>query len=99
MLGIWLSITLLLPLLLLRLFKTFSLFLGNGMCLEMVLQLFTNLCIIVMRSLPSNGGFAEFQHTFLIRKHFVRNASGTPVRPPRSLARDRGLRVARNTFL
>ena len=47
----------------------------------------------------SKGSFAEFQHTFLIRKRFVRNTFGTPVRPPRSLARDRGLRVARNTFL
>jgi hypothetical protein len=28
----------------------------------------------VMRSLPSNGGFAEFQHTFLIRKRLDRNA-------------------------
>jgi len=54
---------------------------------------------IVMRSLPPSGSFTEFQHTFLFRKRFVRNVFGTPVRPPRSLAWDRGLRVARNTFL
>jgi len=53
----------------------------------------------VMRSLPLSGSFAEFQHTFLFRKRFVWNTFGTPVRPPRSLARDRGLWVARNTFL
>jgi hypothetical protein len=36
----------LLSFLFLHLFKTFSLFLGNELCLETVLQLFTNLCII-----------------------------------------------------
>ena len=54
---------------------------------------------IVMRSLPPSGSFVEFQHTFLFRKRFVQNTFGTPIRPPRSLAWDRGLRVARNTFL
>ena len=53
----------------------------------------------VMRSLPPSRSFAEFQHTFLIRKRFVWNTFGTPVRPPWSLARDQGLWVARNTFL
>jgi len=32
-------------------------------------------------------------------KCFVGNTFGTPVRPPWSLARDRGLRVTKNTFL
>jgi len=32
-------------------------------------------------------------------KRFVGNTFGTPVRPPWSLARDRGLRVTKNTFL
>jgi len=54
---------------------------------------------IVMRSLPPSGSFMEFQHTFLFRKRFVQNTFGTPIRPPQSLARDRGLWVARNTFL
>jgi hypothetical protein len=54
---------------------------------------------IVMQSLPPSRSFTEFQHTFLIRKRFVRNMFGTPVQPPQSLAWDRGLRVARNTFL
>ena len=54
---------------------------------------------IVMQSLPPSGSFAEFQHTFLFQKHFVWNMFGTPIWPPWSLARDRGLRVARNTFL
>ena len=54
---------------------------------------------IVMRSLLPSGSFTEFQHTFLFRKHFVQNVFGTPIRPLRSLARDRGFQVARNTFL
>ena len=54
---------------------------------------------IIMQSLPLSGSFAEFQHTFLFRKCFVWNAFGTPIRPPQSLAQDRGLWVARNTFL
>ena len=54
---------------------------------------------IVMRSLPPSGSFAEFQHTFLIRKRFVQNTFRTPIQPPQSLARDWGLWVARNTFL
>jgi len=54
---------------------------------------------IVMRSLPPSGSFAEFQHTFLFRKCFVRNAFGTPIQPPQYLAWDWGLQVARNTFL
>ena len=54
---------------------------------------------IVMQSLPPSGSFVEFQHTFLIRKCFVQNVFGTPVWPPQSLAWDRGLWVARNTFL
>ena len=54
---------------------------------------------IVMWSLQPSRSFVEFQHTFLFRKRFVRNTFGTPIRPPWFLARDRGLRVARNTFL
>ena len=54
---------------------------------------------IVMWSLPPSRSFTEFQHTFLFQKRFVRNTFGTPVQPPQSLAWDRGLRVARNTFL
>jgi hypothetical protein len=54
---------------------------------------------IVMRSLPPSRSFTEFQHTFLFQKCFVRNVFGTPIRPLWSLARDRGLWVARNTFL
>jgi hypothetical protein len=52
-----------------------------------------------MRSLLPSGSFVEFQHTFLIWKRFVWNTFRTPVQPPQSLARDWGLRVARNTFL
>jgi hypothetical protein len=43
--------------------------------------------------------FMEFQPTFLFRKHFVWNVFETPVRPPWSLAQDRGLQVTRHTFL
>jgi hypothetical protein len=52
-----------------------------------------------MWSLLPSRNFAEFQHTFLIQKHFVWNTFGTPVQPPRSLAWDWGLWVVGNTFL
>ena len=89
------------PFLLLHLLKHFHYFLGNEICLERYfsyLQVYV-LFRIVMRSLPLSGSFAEFQHTFLFQKHFVGNMFGTPVRPPRSLPQDRGLRVTKNTFL
>jgi hypothetical protein len=49
--------------------------------------------------LPLSRSFAEFQHTFLIWKHFVWNTFGTPIWLPWSLAQDHGLRVTINTFL
>jgi hypothetical protein len=87
--------------LLLHLLRHFHYFLGNEICLEKVLQPFTIYVLfrIVMRSLPPSRSFAEFQHAFLFRKRFVGNTFGTPVRPPRSLARDWGLWVTKNTFL
>jgi hypothetical protein len=52
-----------------------------------------------MWSLLPSGSFVEFELTFLIQKHHVWNVFGTPVQPPWSLTQDRGLWVARNTFL
>ena len=43
-----------------------------------------------------NGGLSEFEHAFLIRKHFVQTAF---VRPPWLLCRSRGFQMTVNRFL
>src|SRR5882762_5230173 len=88
------------PFLLIHLLKHFNYFLDNEICLERYFSHLQSMYYLEFHAkLATSGSFAEFQHTFLFRKRFVGNMFGTLVRPPRSLPRDRGLRVTKNTFL
>jgi hypothetical protein len=99
-LGIWLLITQITfpPSLLyfILLLKTSSLFMGNEICLEMILQLSTYYLGIVYVKLATNW---KALRSFNLPSCSGSVLFGTPVRPPRSLARDWGPRVARHTFL